>query len=65
MTLAHNQVEAWRWSGAGPGTKDLVTLRGVQRLQEADIIYYDRLIDPEVLDLARRDAEWVFVGKRP
>lgn len=51
--------------GAGPGAKDLITLRGVQRLQEADIIYYDRLVDPEVLELARRDAERVFVGKAP
>ena len=51
--------------GAGPGAKDLITLRGVQRLQEADVIYYDRLIDPDVLELARRDAERVYVGKRP
>lgn len=51
--------------GAGPGSKDLITLRGVQRLQEADVIYYDRLIDPEILDLARRDAERVYVGKAP
>ncbi|KHA52462.1 siroheme synthase CysG [Sulfitobacter geojensis] len=51
--------------GAGPGAKDLITLRGVQRLQEADIIYYDRLVDPEILELARRDAERVYVGKRP
>ncbi len=51
--------------GAGPGSKDLITLRGVQRLQEADIIFYDRLVDPEVLELARRDAERVYVGKAP
>ncbi len=51
--------------GAGPGSRDLITLRGVQRLQEADIIFYDRLIDPELLELARRDAERVFVGKAP
>ncbi len=51
--------------GAGPGAKDLITLRGVQRLQEADVIYYDRLVDPEVLELARRDAERVYVGKTP
>ncbi len=51
--------------GAGPGSKDLITLRGVQRLQEADVIYYDRLLDPEILELARRDAERVFVGKAP
>lgn len=51
--------------GAGPGACDLITLRGVQRLQEADVIFYDRLIDPGVLELARRDAERVFVGKKP
>lgn len=49
--------------GAGPGAKDLLTLRAVQRLQEADVIFYDRLVDEEVLELARRDAERVFVGK--
>lgn len=51
--------------GAGPGAKDLITLRGVQRLQEADVIYYDRLVDPEILELARRDAERIYVGKSP
>lgn len=51
--------------GAGPGAKDLITLRGVQRLQEADVIYYDRLVDPEILDLARRDAKRIYVGKAP
>lgn len=51
--------------GAGPGSRDLITLRGVQRLQEADIIFYDRLIDPGLLELARRDAERVYVGKEP
>ncbi|SFS05890.1 siroheme synthase CysG [Yoonia litorea] len=49
--------------GAGPGARDLMTLRAVERLQEADVIFYDRLVDPEVLELARRDAERVFVGK--
>ncbi|SMY09177.1 siroheme synthase CysG [Flavimaricola marinus] len=49
--------------GAGPGARDLLTLRAVERLQEADIIFYDRLVDAEVLELARRDAERVFVGK--
>ncbi|MEP2890573.1 siroheme synthase CysG [Tateyamaria sp.] len=51
--------------GAGPGSSDLITLRGVQRLQEADVIFYDRLVDPEVLELARRDAERIYVGKAP
>ena len=49
--------------GAGPGAPDLLTLRAVARLQEADVIFYDRLVDPGVLELARRDAERVFVGK--
>lgn len=49
--------------GAGPGARDLLTMRAVERLQEADVIFYDRLVDPEVLELARRDAERVFVGK--
>lgn len=49
--------------GAGPGARDLLTLRAVARLQEADVIFYDRLVDPEVLELARRDAERVYVGK--
>ena len=49
--------------GAGPGAKDLLTLRAVARLQEADVIFYDRLVDSDVLELARRDAERVYVGK--
>ena len=49
--------------GAGPGARDLLTMRAVSRLQEADVIFYDRLVDPDVLELARRDAERVFVGK--
>ncbi len=48
--------------GVGPGCSDLITLRGVKRMQEADIIYHDRLVDPQVLELARRDAERVGVG---
>ncbi len=51
--------------GAGPGSKDLITLRGVQRLQEADVIYYDHQIAVEILDLARRDAERVQLGNAP
>ncbi|MEX0285558.1 MAG: SAM-dependent methyltransferase [Paracoccaceae bacterium] len=48
--------------GAGPGARDLLTLRAVERLQEADVIFYDRFVDPGVLELARRDAHRVFIG---
>src|SRR5579872_7205215 len=51
--------------GAGPGAADLITLRGLRRLRAADVVIYDRLIDPSLLDEARTDAERIYVGKAP
>jgi uroporphyrin-III C-methyltransferase/precorrin-2 dehydrogenase/sirohydrochlorin ferrochelatase len=49
--------------GAGPGDPELLTLKALRALQDADVILHDRLVPPEVLDLARRDAARICVGK--
>ncbi len=51
--------------GAGPGDLGLITLRAKERIENADVIIYDHLVNPETLAWARDDAEIIYVGKTP
>ncbi|MEO1066363.1 MAG: siroheme synthase CysG [Pseudomonadota bacterium] len=50
--------------GSGPGDPDLLTVKAIRTLQAADVILYDDLSSPEIMELARREAERIYVGKR-
>lgn len=63
--LANQQPGKVYLIGAGPGDPELITVKGLRCLRLADVVLYDRLISPELLQEARSDAKLVYVGKGP
>ncbi|OLS40390.1 uroporphyrinogen-III C-methyltransferase [Bacillus sp. MRMR6] len=51
--------------GAGPGDPDLITLKALKCIQQADVILYDRLVNPELLKNAKADCQHIYCGKQP
>ena len=51
--------------GAGPGDEELISVKGARRLEEADVLIYDRLVNPMLLSYTKSDCEKIYVGKIP
>lgn len=51
--------------GAGLGDPELLTVKGLRKIKQADVIVYDRLINPAILNACKANCEKIYVGKRP